>query len=268
MRRIPAAVILACALAGGCAQRGDFGRPQATIVSELVAPIQGRTRSAAPFTDDEEEMRDRAWRFLVPAKERWAFDDELALAANAEVLDHPLDAADQYRDALLDEAFVSAASRYARIAVDAGADHALIRPFADVAARVEAADRVRLRTIDHVVSLEAADVISARRRVRENRTLALTVCYRLRQRLVAYRLALEHITIAAPQREAIPAERALIALERAAAPLFVAVCTRPDPRAGKVERDFRAPFEAKLREEATLVVQHAAPRARPGIVTK
>ena len=268
MRPTLAAAILACALAGGCAQRGDFGRPQSSAMSELVAPVQGRTRSAAPFTDDEEEMRDRAWRFLMPAKERWAFDDEMAMLANAEVLDHPLDSADQYRDALLGEAFRSVASRYARIAADAAADHALIRPFADVSARVEAADRVRLRTIDHIASLDAADIVSARRRVRENRTLALTVCHRLRQRLVTYRLALEHLTVAAPQREAIQAERALIALEHAAAPLLLADCTKAVPHAGRVERDFRAPLEAKLREEPVPVVPHAKSRSRTRVVTK
>ena len=268
MHRVPAVAILACALAGGCAQRGDFGRPQATIASELVAPLQGRTRSAAPFTDDEEEMRDRAWRFLMPAKERWFFDDELALLANADLLDHPLEAAHQYKDALLDEAFVSIASRYARLAVDAAADHALIGPFAGIAAKVEATDRVRLRTIDHVATLDVADVVSARRRVRENRRLAITVCLRLRQRLITYRVALEHITIVAPQREAIAAERALIALERAAAPLFMAGCTRPDPLGGRVERDFRAPVEAKLRDEPVLLVPRAAPRAGRGLVTK
>jgi hypothetical protein len=72
-------------LLGSCAQEGDFGRPKAGAWNSLVettgtlaARERGEPSSQFPLTDEERTLRDRAWRFLMPAAGQDAFLDVLA----------------------------------------------------------------------------------------------------------------------------------------------------------------------------------------------
>ncbi len=204
-------------------QTGDLGRPKASLWSELVLPAKGsfatRLRnepvSRYPFTDDEEELRARAWRFLMPAHERSWFERFLADLVRTRILPvevHPVDRT-AYHRALMSESFRSPASRYARLAEDAHADLKLIVPFATRAARVIAADGVRLRSLAHVRSLDDEQADQAIARVAENRCLIAWVRDESLVRLAAYRYSLEHLIIEAPQGQAVAAERTLAGLE-------------------------------------------------------
>lgn len=232
-RRAGQAPRLACALAlalsAAACTAGDFGRPRPGIWNDVVAPNAGfwaataRGEAASPFrmTDDEEQLRDRAWRFVMPAHERSYFEREVSDFAHSRIL--PVEAqstniADYFR-ALTGGSYRSQASRYNRLTEDANADRLLIAPFRANAGRVVAADRVRMRTVDAspLVPPEQRDPAFAR--VVENEGLILWVCERVNFRLESYRYALANLVVEMPSREAIRAERSIMALEAEAGPL-------------------------------------------------
>ncbi len=209
--------------AAGCGQTGDFGRPRASLWNDVVLPTAGslaaqlRNEPVSRYisTDDEDELRDRAWRFLMPAHERSWFERIIADLVRTRVLPvhlHPVDRT-AYHRALVGGSFRSPASRYGRLSDDAHADLKLIGPFATRASRVIAADRVRLRSLAYVRSLDEEQAHQAVARVAENRCLIAWVRDETLGRLVAYRYALEHLIIEAPQGEAVAAERMLAGLE-------------------------------------------------------
>jgi hypothetical protein len=210
---------LAALVLAGCAGSGDFGRPKASLWTDAVLPATGslaaQTRgepvSHYAYTDNENELRNRAWRFLMPAQERFWFEAVVVELVRTRILPvtmTPYDKTSYYRG-VMHETFRSPASRYHRIADDASADAKLIGPFAVLAKRVIAADRVRLRSLAFVQDLAEDDAYQAAARVAENRCMIAWVRHETARRLESYRYALEHLLIEAPQNEAITAERVL-----------------------------------------------------------
>jgi hypothetical protein len=211
--------VLAASVLAGCVETGDFGRPKPSLWNDVVLPTTGSLAAQArgepvshyAFTDDENELRDRAWRFIMPAQERFWFESVIVELVRTRILPlamTPYDKASYYR-ALMHETFRSPASRYNRIADDANADAKLIGPFAALAKRIIAADRVRLRSLAFVQDLAEADAYNAAARVAENRCVIAWVRRETVERIESYRYALEHLLIEAPQNEAIAAERVL-----------------------------------------------------------
>lgn len=177
----------------------------------IVARERGEVVSAFPFTDDEELMRDRAWRFLAPAHERAYLQRVLSDLVTTRILpaDRFGEGRGAYHDALVSGSALSPASRYRRLAEDAAADERLLDPFARVASRVLAADRVRLATLAHARRADPSDVENAQARVVENRCLVAWVREGVVRRADSYAEALEHLVIETPQVQAVPAERTL-----------------------------------------------------------
>lgn len=221
-----------CALAlpaASCTQTGDFGRPRPDVWSQVIAPQMGflsappRGEAASPFflTDDEQRLRDRAWRFIMPARERTYFDREVSSLAYYRIL--PVEAqaggTADYFQALTAGTYSSQASRYNRLAEDANADRLLIGPFRTNASRVVAADRVRMRTVESSPLVPPEQQGPALARVIENEGLILWVCERIGFRMESYRYALANLVVEMPSREAIRAERNIMALEQEAGPL-------------------------------------------------
>lgn len=212
---------LALGLLVSCAQQGDFGRPKAGVWNSLIdatgtvaAGERGGPASASPLTDDEQDLRSRAWRFLMPVVTREAFLDIIANLTRARVLPpswRPDDPA-RYHDALLAEGIRSPVSRYRRLTDDAVADARLIPPFATLAARVADADARRLKSLPFAKTLDDWDVRQAAMRVAENRCLVAWVRLETGVRLEAYRYALEHFFAEAPDPSAAESERALAML--------------------------------------------------------
>jgi len=243
-----AASLLLAALAA-CAPRGDFGRPASSIVSDRVLPFSGRiaaeTRGEPAawsiLTDDERELRARAYRFLTPAHESLVLERMLADLVRHRATPAPLRLATarSYYDALAFSAQRSPAPLFRRIAQDAEQDRALIGPFRIMAERVLQADEARLRFLLYVRELESAQAEEAAQRVAENRCLVAWVRAEARERSRAYRYALERLAVEAPQRDAIEPERALAALDDEIATLdalpvgALAACADPiaSPRA-------------------------------------
>ncbi len=203
----------------GCAETGDLGRPRSSVWSDAVLPAAGglaaRYReepvSGSALTDDEDELRRRAWRFLMPAHERAWFDRQVAALVRARVLPaawRPRARA-AYLAALEADPIRSPIARYRRLAEDVAADHALVVPFAVVAARVIETDRLRRAAIPLVRDAEAARVASATARMAENRCLVAAIREALADRIEAYGHALAHLFIETPDHAGIEPERAL-----------------------------------------------------------
>lgn len=207
----------------GCVETGDFGRPRATVWTDLTertgavaATVRGEPVSGSILTDNETELRDRAWRFLMPAHERAWFIRAFSELTRTRVLPasmHPENVATYHANLMAGEGRTPA-SRYRRLGEDIAADARLVAPFASVAGRVLEADRVRLATLPHVRDLRVSEIRDAAARVAENRCLMVWVRREAALRLASYSYSLEHLVIEAPQTEAIGAERALTVLGR------------------------------------------------------
>ncbi|KRE17926.1 hypothetical protein ASE63_01665 [Bosea sp. Root381] len=212
-----------------CTSTGDLGRPRQDYWSQVVAPQAGfwsataRGEAASHFrlTDDEEQLRDRAWRFIMPAHERSVFQRQVSDLAHHRILPAQAQsgAVSDYFNALTSGSFSSQASRYNRLAEDVNADRLLIGPFRANAMRVVAADRVRMRTAEGSPHVPSTQIEPAQARVIENEGLILWVCERINFRLESYRYALANLVVEMPSREGIRAERAIMALEAEAGPL-------------------------------------------------
>ena len=214
------APILIGLLAGACVETGDFGRPRPSLWNDLALPATGalaariRAEPVSPyvFTDDEQELRRRAWRFLMPTHERAWFERRLGELVAAGILPMSFGRNSYFR-ALMRDGGASPASRYRRLSEDATADAKLIDPFAIIAARVVQADAVRLKALGWVQDLTTEDARNAAARVAENRCLIAWIRVEIGRRQEAYAYALQHLFIEAPQGEGIATERALAKLE-------------------------------------------------------
>jgi hypothetical protein len=207
MRRV--IPLLALGLLVGCAESGDFGRPKHALWNDAIVPTSGYALGAYPLekrstfrhTDDELELRERTYRFVTPPHDR------MGIFAG-ETVD-----VTRYHWALASEPSRSQVSRYRRLTEDAAADRGLVLPFRAVAGRVASADDVRLRTgqISPLISGDAR--YQAELRAGENHLIIDKVRGQLRMRLASYRYALDNLVVEAPSKEAIMAERAILALE-------------------------------------------------------
>jgi hypothetical protein len=205
-----------------CAETGDFGRPRANVWSGTLLPAAGGLAAAFreepvssfAFTDDEAELRDRAWRFLAPAHERAWFERQVSALVRARVLPLHLRPAHRsaYHAALVADPARSPVSRYRRLGEDVAADRALIAPFVLVASRVIEADRLRLRAVPFTGEATGASVGAAVARVAENRCVVAWVRQSLAERTDAYAHALEQLFLETPDPNAIEPERGIAAL--------------------------------------------------------
>ena len=218
-------VFVACAalaLTGCGSSTGDFGRVKTGYLTGTYWPLlgqaaiayRGEPESWGATTDDERELRDRAWHFLMPQFAQNKFDDTLAEMRVQRILPSITGTNREiYLNMLLsDAAFRSLASRYRRLAEDIEADRLLIGQFHATFARVKEADRIRERSFAFVTDLTPGEVDDARARVYENVMLEQWVHRDLCYRIEMYRYALERLVLMGPMREAIYAEQGLKAL--------------------------------------------------------
>ena len=233
MRAVVVTAALSCLLLAGCSTTGDLGRPRPNIFADQLAPaigdwsarFRGEASSWFHLTDDEERLRTRAWRLVLPAHEKSHFEREVSKLAHARIL--PVEAQSNdvtaYQRALVSGSFASQASRYNRLSEDANGDRLLLAQFRANALRVINADRARLRTLDASQLLPPEQRDPAYDRVAENEGLMLWVCERARFRSKSYRYALEALVVEMPSREAVRAERAIMGMESELGP----ACTLP-----------------------------------------
>ncbi|MCZ8270182.1 MAG: hypothetical protein O9306_06480 [Beijerinckiaceae bacterium] len=229
------------ALSGCYSATGDFGRPQQGVWENSILPTMGILAATArgepaswfALTEDEKELRARAWNFLMPEtdapvltrmEDHFAYHRLLPPRESDITLFHrtimggpQLGAGVGYSPTLRvltgGQNFTSLTSRYNRVRDVITADHALIPYFKLISAQVVQADHVRARSLGHVANLTEVQHEQAIRRICENALIIARVHWAFHDRAAQYRFSLEHLVVEGPEREAIPAERALMAFE-------------------------------------------------------
>jgi hypothetical protein len=219
-RRAGTVLVLAAAacLAAGCVTNGDFGRVRPELVRDDMHDWVGREAvvgtggPASEFrtTDQERELRDRAYALIEPPYNRNRWDSvwreygagrpergELAFDRTA------------YLARLHRTYRRSEASAYAQIVTDARNDVERLPAFFTTAGRVTDMDRRRAQSLAHVSDLTEREHANARARSNENRAIVVWVCHALRERVISYRYALERLVIAVPSEGAAETDRAI-----------------------------------------------------------
>ena len=218
-RTIPFVVLVAAAgLSGGCVLNGDFGRIRPEIVGDNMHDWVGRDAAVAVggpvsefrTTDQERELRDRAYALIEPPYNRGRWDSvfrEYGLG-NDPVHPEPFDRT-EYLYKLHKVYRRSEASDYAQLVTDARNDVDRLQPFFAVAGRVTDMDRRRKESLAHVSNVKPREGANAVIRIKENALIVAWVCQALKERVVSYRFALERLVVAVPASEAAEADRAI-----------------------------------------------------------
>lgn len=223
-----ALVLTAAGLTGGCALNGDFDRVRPELTGDNMHDWVGRDAvagiggPASEFrtTDDERELRDRAYALIEPPYNRNRWDSvwrEYGLGRRPireEVFDRAA-----YLAKLHHVYRRSETSAYAQIVTDARNDVERLPAFFVIAMRVADMDNRRMQSLAHVSKLTDRERANASARKNENRAIVLWVCSALKDRVASYRYALERLVVAVPSRNAAEADRAIALLATQLTPL-------------------------------------------------
>ncbi len=208
-------LLMLAALLSGCVARptGDFGRAAPSYLHDELMPEVGRARaqltgdavSSFRQTDEEGEMHDRIWRFLVSQHARdWMFDVRAQLKRSRLVVETPVErsAIDRYYLKLKRAEYASSRVRYSTIAAEIDTDVATIPDTFRAICAVLEIDRQRqvalaaLRPNDPNLASE----VSAR--IGENAAAIAWFVKALRYRYDSYSYALDTFLIETPHPEA------------------------------------------------------------------
>ena len=195
-----AAIVVLCGAATACARPvGDLGRAQRGVLHDEIMPTAGKIRaevsgepaSAFNLTDEEREMRDRVWRFLVaPHAEDWFMDTAVELQRTR--LTTATDThfkPERYYRWLRQTHFQSSRVRYGRLADDARADiDTAPTTFASIC-RVREIDPQRSIATRELRGLASGEVAA---RYAENEMVISWFARALQYRHAAYNNALDH----------------------------------------------------------------------------
>ena len=189
---------------------GDFGRAERNVLNDELMPRIGNALqkgSSFNLADQEIEMRDRVWRYLVaPHAYDWFGDVavEFQRTRMTPVSNKPLDPR-KYYAWMKRERFASSRVRYSRIEEDAIADIGMMpSAFASVCAVIEL-DRQRGLASNQIAGLEDEVSVNAAKRHAENRLVIDWFARSVAFRYQSYSYALDHLLVETPHEEAIRA---------------------------------------------------------------
>jgi hypothetical protein len=213
-------MLAAAFFCGGCVTNGDFGRIRPELTSENMHDWVGRDAVAGigppsefRTTDQERELRDRAYALIEPPynRNRW---DSVWREYGQGRFDREQPAFDRtaYLARLHHTYRRSEASAYAKIVTDARNDVERMPAFFAVAARIADIDRRRAQSLTHVTNLNERERGNALARIRENAAIVGWVCRALKDRVASYRYALERLVIAVPSQSAAETDSAVTLL--------------------------------------------------------
>lgn len=204
----PVALALLIVLAGCARPTGDFGRAEHNVIHDEIMPAIGNARAGGStfnLTDQEVEMRDRIWRYLVaPHAYDWFGDIavEYQRTRIVEMSDKPL-ATDKYYGWLHSTRFASSRVRFARIEEDAIADIGTMpATFASICSVIEI-DRQRQIASDAISGLEAETSVNVAKRRAENEAAIGWFVRSVQHRYASYSYALDHLLVETPHEGAI-----------------------------------------------------------------
>lgn len=212
LRRIlsAAAVLVLCGAAVACARpAGDFGRPQPGVLHDEIMPAVGKARaeiagepvSSFNITDDEAEMHDRVWHFLVaPHADDWFMDTVVELqrtriaGPNASRFEPG-----RYYRWLRRTHYQSSHVRYRTVADDARTDADLAPSTFVSICKVLEIDHRRAVASRDMSGLAWEEVVA---RQAENAMFIDWFTRSLRYRYDAYNVALDHLLVETPHEDA------------------------------------------------------------------
>lgn len=215
-----AGTALLAGLVVACAARpvGDFGRAQPGVLHDTVMPTVGTfmARQREPVsnfnqTDQEREMHDRTWRFLVAAQaEDWMFDSaaELQRTRISRATDFTFKT-DRYYAWLKRTFYQSSRVRYATLNRHVLADlDTLPTTFASICAVIEV-DRNRAVALASLTDIEptAAQDVAARKY--ENDFHIEWFVRALNYRYESYSYALDNLLVETPHEQSIGVDASL-----------------------------------------------------------
>ncbi|MDP1730332.1 MAG: hypothetical protein Q8L54_03965 [Devosia sp.] len=208
------AVIALLGATAACARPvGDLGRAQPGVLHDEILPTIGKTRaelagepvSKFNLTDQEREMHDRVWRFLVAAHAYdWFYDvsAELQRIRLSGARDHKFKP-DRYYRWLRQTEYASSRVRYQTVADHVTADlDTMPGTFRAICAVLEV-DRQRGIAAREVAGLGAAAGEHALARKAENTTRIDWFVRAVAYRYDSYGYALDHLLVETPHEEAI-----------------------------------------------------------------
>ena len=211
-------LIAAACLSGGCVLNGDFGRIRPELTAENMHDWVGRDAAIATgsvpsefrTTDQERDLRDRAYALITPPYDRGRWDSVIREWGfkNDPEKPRPFDRT-EYLYKLHKVYRRSEASAYAQIITDARNDVEQLQPFFATANRVIDMDRRRKQSLVHVSNLNPRERFNAVARNRENDAVIAWVCVAMKERIASYRYALERLVVAVPNSAAAEADRAI-----------------------------------------------------------
>jgi hypothetical protein len=211
-----AALVLLCDLPADCARPvGDLGRAAPSVLHDEIMPALGAHRrdggavSGFNLSDEERDMHNRVWRFLVaPHAEDWFMDTAVELQRTrlaAAKAFHP----ERYYKWLHAKPYASSRVRYSTVADHIQSDiNTAPQTFAAIC-RVIELDRQRALASRSLDGLSATDVAARRA---ENEVHIGWFASALRYRHDAYGLALDRLLVETPHAEAVDAEARLTTL--------------------------------------------------------
>jgi hypothetical protein len=219
MRRIlgAVAVVCLCGIATACARPvGDFGRAQSGVLHDDIMPAVGTVRAAIGgepvssfnLTDEESEMHDRIWRFLVaPHAHDWFMDTVVELQRTRLIgaVDHAFQPSSYYKW-LHQSRYASSRVRFNTVADDARTDADTAQSaFRSICKVIQIDDR-RDTASRSLRGIEYDDVL---KRHGENYLRISWFTRALRYRYEAYSFALDHLLVETPHEEAIEVDHRL-----------------------------------------------------------
>ncbi|WP_127752365.1 hypothetical protein [Devosia sp. 1566] len=213
--------LLVAALLGGCAPRptGDFGRARPSYTHDVLLPEAGKVLADARdepvssfnLTDQETQMHNRVWRFLVaPHTKDWFFDyaTELQRTRIAVDLDTRFDI-DRYYNWLRRTEYQSSRVRYSTVGRHIEADLDTVPgTFLAICAVIEV-DRQRAiaaATLSSVGAGERADVAA---RKAENTARIDWFVRALDYRFQSYNFALNQLLVETPHEQSVEVDAVL-----------------------------------------------------------
>ena len=221
--RVVGLMAAVASLAACTSREGDLGRVERSPTAEMLmnaggeirAKLQGELYSDFNITDEEAEMRDKAWVLIRPphakdwvSQDLWNFLPSIkGVGLNAltdaqrtrltPVLDTAFEPKDYYK-ALRSSRYASHHVRYDRITQDIRQDRAALAAFVPVAQRVVQMDEERMAALQRSADMDPRQLKNAYARVDENRRFIGWVWRALQFRMRAYAYAVKRLEVETP----------------------------------------------------------------------
>jgi hypothetical protein len=196
---------------------GDFGRVKPGFMNDEAIPaidsairwLDRQPVSNFNWTDQEREMHDRVYRFLIARDVKdWAFDYEHILMVASVVSTRPTND-DLYYRWLTTTRYASSRVRYNRMADDIGADLLTLPSTFDAICAVEVVDGQRSAAAAELTDIEPEVIAQMRTRHAENGLYVGRFVGALRYRYASYSYALDHFLVETPHAEAVRVDEGL-----------------------------------------------------------